>query len=146
MTAVGKERDASAGASEPGRRAFRRAKGERGDSLAEVVVAVTLLGTAFVAILYGLSTVSITATRHNEVVLLESALSQAKQAIATQAFVSVPGATCTAVYSLPTVTGVTLQQCVTPVSGPEPLQLQEVKIHATGATTTRVAVVFKGQR
>lgn len=122
----------------------RRTHGERGDSLVEIAIASALMGIAFVAIVSGLSALSVGAARHNEAVLLESALSQAKQSVATQTFSPVPLATCGPTYVLPSVSGVTFQQCITlPAS---PLTLQQVTITATGPTTMRSAVIFKGPR
>ncbi len=121
-------------------------RGERGDSLVEVLVATSIAGIALVGILAGLSTVTITAAAHNEGVLLESALSQAKQSLATQPYTSVPLPTCAPVYSLPTVSGVTFQECVTPITSPTPLPLQQVTITATGSRSTRSTTLFKSDR
>lgn len=116
-----------------------RPRGQRGDSLVEVVVALTIVGLAFVAILSGLATLSLSAQRHNQGVLLEAALTQAKQHLATQTFSTASPPS----YSMPTPTpGVTFIPVVTAVSP----SLHEVKIQATNGTDIRIAIVYKGAR
>lgn len=122
----------------------RRACATRGDSLVEVVVATLLIGTAFVAIVQALSSLTTSAVRHNETVLLESALTQAKQSLASQTFSPIPAATCAPVYALPAVGGVTFEQCVTPRA--DPLPLQEIAIRARGPTSARSGIFYKGAR
>lgn len=113
--------------------------GEQADTLVEVVVALTIVGIAFVAILSGLSSLTLSAQRHNQGVLLETAITQAKQHLATQTFSPSTPPTYTMPSPTPGVTYIPVVTVITP-------SLHEVKIQATNGTDTRAAIVYKGAR
>lgn len=61
---------------------LRRALGdERGDTMVEVLLSITLTGIAFGAILGGIAQVSLTAQTRNSNVLLEAALAEGRRAV-----------------------------------------------------------------
>ncbi len=122
---------------------LQHAQSDSGESLVEVLLAVSLSAIAMATILGGLSGVTIAAQRHNDDVILESAISQAKQTLANAAFNG--AATIGTTYAMPAVSGVTLTATVSalPFTG-----VQEVTIGAASATTSsaRTTVVYKGNR
>lgn len=92
---------------------------DRGSSMVEVLVSITLTAIAFGAIFSALSGVDIAARAHDQNMRTEAALTQAKQAIEDATYNSagyvppaIPGATIT--YSAPTlVTGASALQSIT---------------------------------
>jgi len=138
---------------------FRRLLGdERGDTMVEVLLSITLTGIAFGAILGGLAQVSLTAQTHNANLIIEGALSQARRSIEGAPYAQVNGSTFTlpapagfTVFQAPAACNpaVTTRLCFTaPVAVDETnaLSLRKVSIEASIGTTKRTIDVFKSDR
>lgn len=134
------------------RGAARILRGDRGDTMLEVVIAVTLVGIAFSAIFGGLSTASLAAKQQNDSVQLEAALSQARQQLEVEPFdgtgayagVTLPAPSCG-----PPVSKVVSQVTPAPASTASPLptsQVQRIRLQASCGAQTRVADTLKGNR
>jgi hypothetical protein len=105
---------------------------ERGDSVVEVVLSITLTGIAFGAIFSALSGVTLAARSHTQNVQLEAALTQAKQALENTAY-NVSG------YAAPTIPDVTVTYSApSAVSGAPSLQSITVQVSAGGGTRSTV--------
>jgi len=116
----------------------RRIGEERGDSLVEVLLSITLTGIAFGTIFGALSGVTLAAQTHNRNVQLESALTQAKQALENAKY-NASG------YIPPTIPGVTVTYSApSSVTGGASLQSITVQVVIGGAT--RSTVVQKADR
>lgn len=77
---------------------------ERGDTMVEVLLSITLTGIAFGAILGGLAQVSLTAQTRNTSVLLEAALAESRRAVELAPYAQV----LTDSYPKPTLAGFTV--------------------------------------
>ena len=116
----------------------RTLAGERGDSVVEVILSITLTGIAFGAIFSALSGVTLAARGHTQNVQLEAALSQAKQSLENATY-SASG------YTAPTIPSVMVTYSApAAVSGAPTLQSITVQVSIGG--TTRTTVVQKTVR
>ncbi|MEU9701598.1 prepilin-type N-terminal cleavage/methylation domain-containing protein [Streptomyces sp. NPDC047981] len=80
----------------PARRPRRR-RGEEGETLVEVLVAVVLMGVAFVAVLGGMGTAIISSVTQQEVTGADSVIRSAAEKV-----VSAPYVSCARTYATPT--------------------------------------------
>lgn len=131
---------------------------ERGDTMVEVLLSITLTGIAFGAILGGLAQVSLTAQTHNANLIIEGALSQARRSVESAPYAEVNGNT----FTLPAPSGFTVFRA--PINPCDPavatrlcfsapadldasaLSLRKVSIEASIGTTKRSIDVFKSDR
>lgn len=120
--------------------AFARSDGEHGESLIEILIAIALLGLLFTAVVGGFANIAVAARLHNQEILLEAALSQAKQSVANATYDPAGN------YPLPasSPSALTFTKIVSPVPGTT--TLQEITIFAQFAGSTRSAKVYKGPR
>jgi ABC-type Fe3+-siderophore transport system permease subunit len=110
----------------------RALAGERGDSVVEVVLSITLTGIAFGAIFSALSGVTLAARSHTQNVQLEAALSQAKQSLENATY-NASG------YTAPTIPDVTVTYSApSAVSGAPNLQSVTVQVSVGGSTRSTV--------
>jgi type II secretory pathway pseudopilin PulG len=116
----------------------RRIGEERGDSMVEVVLSVALTGIAFGAIFSALSGVTLAAQGHNQNVQLESALTQAKQALENAKY-NASG------YTPPAIQGVTVTYSA-PASVAGAPSLQSITVQVSVGSNTRTTVVQKANR
>ena len=125
-------------------RLWRAFRNERGDTMLEVVIAVTLVGIAFAAIFGGLSTASLAAKQQSESVQLEAALSQARQMLEVEPF-DATGAYASVTLPTPSC-GPAVSKVVTQVTPVPTTQLQRITLQATCGAQTRIAETLKGKR
>lgn len=116
---------------------------ERGETIVEALLAMTLLGIGFSAIYGALATASIAAQRENQLVGIEAALSTAKRSIADQPFTAV----CDS-YTLPAdPPGLAVtKSCTNSLSGLPGLQEIAIRASSVPGGIVRQAVVYKGSR
>ena len=126
---------------------------ERGDTMVEVLLSITLTGIAFGAILGGLAQVSLSAQTRNSNVLLEAALAEGRRAVELAPHALV----LTDMYSKPTPQGFTLncdpavvpRLCFTTGGAdvdPSAPSLRAVTIEAAIDGQIRRTVVYKSDR
>ena len=121
----------------------RQLANDRGETMVEALLAMTLLGIGFAVIYGGLATASIAAQRENQLVAIEAALSTAKRSIADQPFT----ATCDS-YTLPADPAglVVTKSCTNSLSGLSGLQEIALRASSVPGGIVRQAVVYKGSR
>lgn len=81
----------------PALRTRRHRRGEEGETLVEVLVAVVLIGVAFVAILGGMGTAVISSAKQQKVTTADSVVRSAAEKVISDPYVS-----CTSAYDTPT--------------------------------------------
>lgn len=139
----------------PALASLRRLLGdERGDTMVEVLLSITLTGIAFGAILGGIAQVSLTAQTRNSNVLLEAALAEGRRAVELAPYTQVladsypkPTPQGFALSCLPTVVP---RLCFVPVGGDidaaNAESLRAVNIEAAIDGQIRRTVVYKSDR
>jgi ABC-type Fe3+-siderophore transport system permease subunit len=114
------------------RRIARALGEERGDSVVEVVLSITLTGIAFGAIFSALSGVTLAARSHTQNVQLEAALTQAKQSLENATY-NASG------YAAPTIPDVTVTYSApSAVTGAPTLQSVIVQVSAGGVARSTI--------
>jgi type II secretory pathway pseudopilin PulG len=120
-----------------------RPSGELGIGLVELMVSVTLMGIAFLAIFSAMSTATVSAQKNNREVQVEVALTTAKQTVNQAAFD--PTGTYPGVLPA-TINGVTMSMSVSGDATFGIAKLQDLTITGTLSTMTKTIHVFKGNR
>lgn len=127
---------------------------ERGDTMVEVLLSITLTGIAFGAILGGIAQVSLTAQTRNSNVLLEAALAEGRRAVELAPYTQVLDNS----YAKPTPQGFSLSCLATvvprlcfPLTGGDidaanAVSLRAVTIEAAIDGQIRRTVVYKSDR
>ena len=127
---------------------------ERGDTMVEVLLSITLTGIAFGAILGGIAQVSLTAQTRNSNVLLEAALAEGRRAVELAPYAQVLDNS----YPKPTPQGFALSCVATvvprlcfPLTGGDidaanAVSLRAVTIEAAIDGQVRRTVVYKSDR
>lgn len=127
---------------------------ERGDTMVEVLLSITLTGIAFGAILGGIAQVSLTAQTRNSNVLLEAALAEGRRAVELAPYTKILDDS----YAKPTPQGFTLsclatvvpRLCFPPVGADidpaNAVSLRAVNIEAAIDGQVRRTVVYKSDR
>lgn len=127
---------------------------ERGDTMVEVLLSITLTGIAFGAILGGIAQVSLTAQTRNSNVLLEAALAEGRRAVELAPYAQVVNdtfaRTTPAGFDLTCVDSVVPRLCFPParpeVDAANAAGLLEVPIEAAIDGQVRRTVVYKSDR